>query len=89
MKVRVEGTELVLESGERIRLRFLETYRAEGGGATVPRVKVLCHGCRRWKMVTRVGLRETEPGVIDLQPYCHECRGILSHAARRRSSPGG
>jgi hypothetical protein len=89
MKVRVEGTELLLEDGSRIRLRFLETFRDAGGGATVPRVKVLCHGCRRWKTVARVGLRVTEEGVVDLQPNCHECRGILSHASRRRSSPGG
>lgn len=79
----VEGN-VVVVGRTRVHLRFLDTFRGTGDGGTEARVRVLCRGCRRLKTVARVGLRHVGDGVIDLQPYCHECRGILN--ARRRGA---
>jgi len=80
----VNGTS-VLVNGARVDLRFLRTFaNKESGspGETEARVKVKCGGCGRWKTVQRVGLRVTAPGVVDLQPRCHECRAILNRGRR-------
>lgn len=72
---------MVLGRKRRLDLRFLRTFMEKPGGApgeTEARVRVYCRGCRRWKTVPMVGLRVTEKDTVDLQPYCHACRAILS-----------
>lgn len=81
-KLRIEGTTLIV-GRTRVDLRFLRTSHVNPDGTTTPRVKVRCRGCGREKVVSRVGLRVTDEGVVDIQPNCVECRGIMNARTRR------
>lgn len=69
----------------RIDLRFLRTFRESRDGSREAKVRVYCHGCRRFKTIPRLGLRVSdEPSgpVVDVQSNCHECRAILNRGGR-------
>jgi len=76
----------LMVNGVRIHLHFLDAFRELPEGGTVPLVKVYCQGCRKYKVVSRVGLRHMGGGVVALQSNCHECRGVMN--ARKAEEDG-